>query len=344
MSDKVKLILILIVMFLLGSGIIAYNSFKDYLHPNPDDTVGNTAGNLNNGGLFCESDGKIYFANAYDENRLYVMDSDESNMKCLTDSPVSNINADDGHVYYYINSFSNVKGTGGFRISVLGLYRADKKSNKTKCMEKVNCGVVQLIGNDLYYQRYDNAAGISLNRMDVRSKETETVMQTDTNPASVSGGRIIYSGLEDDHYIYMYDTASGSISTVCEINSCFPDYEDGYIYFMNLDDDYKLYRYSLAGSEAEKLTDDRCDAYIYCNGCIVYQKNSKTEPAVCMINADGSGSVKLAEGNYTNFGAANGVVYFTEFGASIPMYKVYAGGNGEIMTFQSAAEAAMNKK
>lgn len=38
------------------------------------ETVGNTAGNLNNSGYFCEYDGTVYFANAYDSNTLYSMD------------------------------------------------------------------------------------------------------------------------------------------------------------------------------------------------------------------------------------------------------------------------------
>ena len=37
--------------------------FSDYIPMNPEGTVGNTAGNLNNGGLFCEYDGKVYFSN-----------------------------------------------------------------------------------------------------------------------------------------------------------------------------------------------------------------------------------------------------------------------------------------
>ncbi len=48
---------------------------------NNDNAVGNTSGNLLNGGLFCEYDGKIYFANPNDYNRLYVMNSDCTDIK-----------------------------------------------------------------------------------------------------------------------------------------------------------------------------------------------------------------------------------------------------------------------
>ena len=50
---------------------------------NDENTVGNTPGNLNNGGYFCESDGRVYFANAYDGYALYSMNSDESDLRKL---------------------------------------------------------------------------------------------------------------------------------------------------------------------------------------------------------------------------------------------------------------------
>lgn len=344
MSDKIKLIIFFGVIVLGLGGGIAYNSFKDYLHSNPEGTVGNTTGNLNNGGMFCEKDGKLFFANAYDNNRLYVMNLDGTGAKCLTDSPVSYINVDKNYVYYFINNLSSVTGMGGFKVSMLGLYRTDKKGNKTKCMEKVTCGVVQLIDNDLFYQRYDNKDGISLQRMDTRNKETEKVMGFDANPACVYDGKIYYNGKEGDHYLYVYDPKSKTSQMIYDGNIWNPDYQNGYIYFMNIDDDYCLYRYNIASGEAEKITDDRCDTFICCGDYIFYQKNSKTEPALMQIRADGSEPMELAEGNYTNFGVAGGVFYFSEFGLSTPMYQYNVLGGGGVQTFTAAEEAALKKK
>lgn len=62
------------------------------------------------------------------------------------------------------------------------------------------------------------------------------------------------------------------------------------------------------------------------------------------IRADGSEPVELAEGNYTNFGVAGGVFYFSEFGISTPMYQYNALGGGGVQTFTAAQEAALNKK
>ena len=65
MKDK-KALLILIPFILFVIIIGAFAIVGDRIPDNPPETVGNTAGNLNNSGYFCEYDGKVYFANVYD--------------------------------------------------------------------------------------------------------------------------------------------------------------------------------------------------------------------------------------------------------------------------------------
>ena len=62
--------------------------------------MGNTPGYLNNGGYFCEADGRVYFANAYDNYGLYAMNPDESEMVKLSSNSVSSINAAGKYLYY----------------------------------------------------------------------------------------------------------------------------------------------------------------------------------------------------------------------------------------------------
>ena len=65
---------------------------------------GNTAGNLYNGGLFCEYDGTVYFSNPSDGGKLYSMSPDGSNLAKLCDDTVSYINADEHYLYYVRNN------------------------------------------------------------------------------------------------------------------------------------------------------------------------------------------------------------------------------------------------
>lgn len=66
----IGLLLAVLIFLSIRSSRIVYNN---------DNAIGNSAGNLNNGGLFCEYNNKIYFANPYDYNKLYVMNSDCTN-------------------------------------------------------------------------------------------------------------------------------------------------------------------------------------------------------------------------------------------------------------------------
>ena len=69
-TTKKNIIIICIVVCILAA-LFAVAMLTGKIPMNDAYTVGNTAGNLNNGGLFCESDGKVFFANAYDNNALY---------------------------------------------------------------------------------------------------------------------------------------------------------------------------------------------------------------------------------------------------------------------------------
>ena len=82
MKDK-KALLILIPFLLFVIIIGAFAIVGDRIPDNPPETVGNTAGNLNNSGYFCEYDGKVYFANVYDSDTLYSMDPSEQDIKKL---------------------------------------------------------------------------------------------------------------------------------------------------------------------------------------------------------------------------------------------------------------------
>lgn len=59
MKDKKALfILIPFLLFVIIVGALAI--VGDRIPDNPPETVGNTAGNLNNSGYFCEYDGTVY--------------------------------------------------------------------------------------------------------------------------------------------------------------------------------------------------------------------------------------------------------------------------------------------
>ena len=104
----------------------------------PDDTIGNTAGNLNNGGLFCEYNGKVYFSNAYDGGTLYVMNSDETEVKKLNDSIVKYINASESYLVYYQEGVHTDDDLSSI-VQNYGIFRTDLKGKNADWAVSVWC-------------------------------------------------------------------------------------------------------------------------------------------------------------------------------------------------------------
>ena len=73
-----------IIYYGIGSATPKTQMNKGYVN-------GNTAGNLYNGGLFCESDGTIFFSNPSDGGKLYSMDSNGQNLKKLSNDAELNV-------------------------------------------------------------------------------------------------------------------------------------------------------------------------------------------------------------------------------------------------------------
>ena len=77
-----RILLVLVVFALAGClGILRWNSGVHYY--SDESTTGNTSTNLLNGGLFAKSGDTIYFANPYDQNSLYSMDTELKHVKKL---------------------------------------------------------------------------------------------------------------------------------------------------------------------------------------------------------------------------------------------------------------------
>lgn len=342
MSDKKKLILILSLVFVLLGGLFVFREAKVLLYKNPEGTVGNTGGNINNGGLFCQVGDKVYFANRYDDGTLYVMNVDETDIRKLSNAKPMYINADSTYLYYFVNGVETPEGMGGFAVQVLGIYRSDLSGKNAKCLDGAFCTSIKLMDNTLYYGRYDKATRTTLYKVDIRKGKGEQILDFDLNPASNYGNMIYYNGVGGDHYLYSYNTLTGQTQMVYDGNVWCPDAQGDYIYFMNISDDYKLCRYDMASGEVQTLTQDRIDCYIVCGNYIFYQKNSKTEPAIKVMYADGSEPRVLAEGNYTSLNATSKYVYFMEYGENTPVYKVsLESGDFRVMTFDGARDAAI---
>lgn len=343
MTTTKKNIVILCSVLAVVLLILIAVSFTGRISMNDENTVGNTAGNLNNKGLFCESDGVVYFANAYDGGALYSMNPDETEMKKLGANSVAYINTGGDYLYYYMESGTNESNTGtglGYMGRTAGIYRTKKNGKRTVCLDRTYSNIVQLCGNYLYYQAYDTKKGTTLNKIKIDKSDETVIADYIINPACCVNGRIYYNGTQKDHYLYALDTATDNSSVVWQGNIWNPVYIDNYVYYMDVANNYRLCRYSMSEDIIEVLTNDRVDFFNVYDYYIYYQKSSETEPALKRMYIDGSNAEVVAEGVYENINITSEYVYFNAYDAPLPVYKTSTFGGVYVTTFDAAAEAA----
>lgn len=342
MTSKSKNILVLSITGVIIIVLAVLLIFSGRITMNEENVTGNTPGNLNNGGYFCETEDRVYFANAYDDYTLYSMNPDETDLVKLGDNSVSSINAAGKYLYYSMISKANGSGLG-YLMNTYGIYRCNLKGNKTMCLDRSYIVSMQLCGNYLYYQKYDNQKGPSLEKVRIDKKDAKSIAAEIISPNSCKDGVIYYSGSEKDHYLHALDTSTDTSSVVWEANVWNPILQDGYVYYMDIDNNYRLCRYSFTDNVIEVLTDERLDFFNIYDNMIYYQVSSAQSPALKRMLIDGSNPETVKEGVFTNINITSRYVYFNAYEEPTPVYQTSTFGDINVTTFDAAMQAAVDQ-
>lgn len=335
-----RIIIISIIFALIFILAIVFSLLKDRVHSNPVGTIGNTAGNLNNAGLFCERDGIVYFANGYDNSTLYSMNVDETHIKKLSSARINQINAGSDNLYYFQYGSGGNAGLGYVR-TMTGLYRTDLKGKRSICFNDDTIFNIQLVNDTLYYLMSDNK-GSHFYSVATNNSNPILLSNSIVNPSCVLDSTIYYNGTENDHFLYALDTITGTASTVWEGNLWNPIVSGDYVYYMDVANNYRLCRYSFSNDQIEVLTNDRIDFYNMNDTYIYYQRSSSTQPALIRMALDGSNVEIVQEGIFENINLTSQYVYFNVFDTPAPIYKTPVNGPIAVTTFDAAREAAIS--
>lgn len=339
MNKTLKAILAIaaVLLFFGISTLIVF--FTNRVPMNPSGTIGNTPGNLNNHGLFCEYDGTVYFSNPYDNGSLYSMNPDETNMKKLNSSSVELLNAGGRFLYYFQVNAGGGTGLGYVR-SRSGIYRSALDGSRTTSMNMNTAFHMQLVDNYLYYLVSDEA-GPHFYKQKIDQSEEILLSDTIINPACVADGIIYYNGTENDHALYSLNPSTDTVSTVWEGNLWNPIVMGDYVYYMDVANNYRLCRYSLSADVIEVLTQDRLDMFNLNETYIYYQKSSQTAPCLMRMYLDGSNPEVVAEGIFSDINMTSQYVYFHPFDTPAPTYRTPVDGPVSVTTFETARNAAL---
>lgn len=325
MSKRARYILIAALILAVLTTLLIVGRYLDRVPVNPPGTVGNTAGNINNAGLFCESDGMIYFSNPLDNGSLYSMTADEQNITKLGNSSVRNILAGGKYLYYFQTIASGEAGLGYMR-SRNSFNRCLKSGKDATSLTTDAIVSAQLVDNYLYLMTASSPAP-AFYKLKIDRSDKQALAGYAVNPACARDGMIYYNGTQNNHYLYVLNTADDTVTELWEGNIWYPCLDGNYLYYMDVGNNYRLCRYDMNQRVIEILTNDRVDCFNVGGGYIYYQCNSATSPALKMMGVDGSNPTVVAEGNYANINITSRYVYFQEFGNDSSLYHCLLGSN-----------------
>ena len=324
MKKTYKNILIIAICILLFILMALALFFNGRISMNPAGTVGNTAGNLNNDGLFCEYDGTVYFSNASTGGSLYAMDPDETNVRQINDLRVRNILAGGKYLYFFQTGAASKSGFGHIE-GIKSFDRCKLNGDDITALTRDIVVTGQLVDNYLYLLTATNP-GASFYKIKIDKSEQVQLADYNINPACVRNGIIYYNGTQNDHYLYALNTANDVSSELWRGNLWYPVLDGDYIYYMDVAENYRLCRYSLSRNEIEVLTRDRVDCFNVGSGYIYYQKSGNNSQLKFM-RIDGSQNTVLAEGNYTHINMTSRYVYFQPYGDDTTTYHSLLGSS-----------------
>lgn len=324
MNKKVRSILISIIVLSVAVSLVLILKINSRLPENPPDHAGNTAGNLYNRGLFVQDDTYIYFANLWDNYRLYRMDSSLEHVELLSKDSVEYLNLDASSEFLYysrINYRQNTQGSSVFDMSSTGIYRFRLKTDALTRLYPDLCGMVLLAGNQLFYQIHGTDGSYDLYSRPVNKEKADAELITTDYiaPACYYGGRLYYSGVTKDHCLYTYQPENGAFSRSADIDCYLPMVTDTGVYFLSQKHNYALFHLPNTSDTATLITNNRLSSYnLSTDGrTLFYQVDDGKNNRLCRYNISSQTETTLMEGDYKNLNTVFHYLFFTDFAETV---------------------------
>lgn len=308
-------ITILIVGVIIGLFVISHFKNRVTLYDDPN-TEGNTSGNLLNGGLFCLSDDTIYFSNSDDDSALYSMNTNLEKLKKLSDDKASYINAAGKYIFYSRRNDQKAStGEGLLSLSTTGLFRINNDGSHLSKIYDDPTQVVNLHGNFLYYQHYDQKEGLQLYSAKIDGSSDDQLSTECVAPYSVEDGLIYYTGWDSDHMIHTMNI-NGSDDNVIYDGNCTSLIKTGnHLYYMDMQQNYALVRINLDGSEPQTLVANRIATYNVddAESTVYYQIDDGKNNGLYRLDLENNETELLAAGDYNYLHLISNYLFYKSF-------------------------------
>ena len=329
---RIYKILILVAILVIIGVLYTIAYLSDRVIYNPEGTVGNTSGNLMNGGRFAEHNGIIYFANPYDHEQLYSMNSDCSDIRKLSDDSSSYINVCDNYIFYVRNNFDPDNAGMLFRGQLYGVVRTRLNGSHSKLLTSDITSQMTLNGNTVIYGSYKDSR-ITTHYLSIDKEENTIVKNTEIPAYSLYNNKLYYSGSQGDHSIYAFDCSTCSSQLILEGNTYLASMVDGIIYYIDMANNYSLTRYNPVSEEAYVLYDGRCINYNVYDNVIFFQTEDGNN-ALHRMSIYGDNDTIILTGNTDSISCTSQYTFFTFYGQNT-LYRVptYQGTSVEMFIY-----------
>ncbi len=345
MSFIKKLLIMLSAITLIGIvGVFIYSLNRTFY--NDEEEQGNWAGNIMNGGLFCEQDDIIYFSNDNDNGSLYAMISGGTQFKKLHDDKAVYLNADENYIYYIrANNTRENNNAGILMFNNTGMYRINQNGKNMKVISSNPGSHLTLKGNYLYYQNYDVDSGLYLFRQKIDGSLERLLLKESVIPSAIMEGRLYFAGFEKNHNLNSLDLSSLTTRTDIKGNIAYPMFIGDFIYYLDLNDNYAIKRMGRDGSDPTVLVDERSSTYnITTSGkYLYYQIDDQENSRISRINLETMETELISEGNFKQIHVTKNYVFFKDFN-NTNTYIQEADGKLDISVFNPPNLSTTTKK
>lgn len=317
-----KFIPFILIIVCITAAIFILNKYSHTVY-NEETAAGNTAGNLFNGGYYSEYDGRIYFSNQKDDGTLYSMNLDLSDLKKLSNDKVGYINVTGNYLYYIRMNYSKTKNKGdALSFKNAGIFRINLDGSRLINLYDDPSGLINLYGNSIYYQHFNNDDGLKFYKVDIDKKNEAKLSDSPIMPISISDGLLYYSGVSNNHAIYTMNLSTGQYNLLSKVEAYAPMVQGDSIYYMSLDNNYAIYRMGKDGINPQEVVKERCSTFnITPDGkYMYYQVDDTKNNSLCCMNLSTGEMQVLMEGDYKEIHIAGGRVFFSDFNETTQYY------------------------
>lgn len=339
--NKRNIIAVIIAALLIVSLITTFFVLKDKkkIPPNPPGTLGNTAGNLYNKGLFCEKNGYVYFSNSYDGGALYRMKPDETQMEKLISTETNLINVDDHYIFYYMQGSGSGEGFG-YVINMNGISRADLDGSNATTLDKARTDSLVLLGNTLLYDAESDDKKICLKKYDITSHESTELIDHKITAACGYMGQLYYNDTIENFYLRSLNPLTNQSNIIYFTDVYQPIFDGSTIYYIDMHNGYALTSYNLGTGEISVLDTDRTDMFNISKSYIYYQTSGKN-PQFKRVSLDGTRMDVIKDGVYNSINITSRYVYFKAYNNDVQTFKLDLDGSLYVQEFILAKNYAL---